>query len=323
MDQETEISTPVESSDVDTSSNVESVTQDTSTEEPTTVTETAETETTTQEPVLYAGKYKSIEEFEKGYKELNKELTKRQNLQAKYDELLKQQDAQNAIRLEKARERGFDSVQAQEIADRATVEEFNAYVGALNMVAPEYFEAVRQNLLNYYNTENRAYLDEAKRYFPSNFIEKVALDKQKLVGRLQGEYQQKAQQAREANEQKLAETLRADYAEFLSDIKENVGKAQALQMFCNAGFIQSKEDMQVFADVYNKIADFIRPAVIKEYEAQKTIEATKQAAQIEGSAGTFVFGDSAPTYAQLAVMSQEDFEKACDKYGVDRIMAAK
>jgi hypothetical protein len=94
-------------------------------------------------------------------------------------------------------------------------------------------------------------------------------------------------------------------------------------MFCNAGFIQSKEDMEAFKGIIDGITDNVKAQAIKEYEAQKAIEATKQAAQIEGNPDSFVFGENVPTYAQLAAMSQEDFEKACDKYGMEKIWAAK
>ena len=118
----------------------------------------------------------------------------------------------------------------------------------------------------------------------------------------------------------MANTLKADYAEFLADISSNKGKSSALQSFCNAGFINSKEDMQAFVDVYAQIAQFERDLLTKELEAQKAIEETKNKAVI----GAGVSVDSvngglkdAYTQAEIAQMSQGEFEKLYDKYGKD------
>ena len=94
----TEVSTPVENVAEDTSANIEPANADTSMAEPETTEVTAETETETQvaEPVeqkLFAGKYKSIEDFEKGYKALESKLGQPNEFEQKYNELLKQQQA--------------------------------------------------------------------------------------------------------------------------------------------------------------------------------------------------------------------------------------
>lgn len=273
------------------------------------------------EEELYAGKYKTVDELVKGYQELQKSYTKGQQIKAKYDELLKQQETREAIRLERAKEQGFNSVQEQEIADKLTVNEFNAYVNALNTIDPENYEAVRQNLLNYYNTANRAYLDEAKKYYPSSFIEQVALRKQGLENKLQGEIKEKAEKAERERIDTLGKQLKEDFAEFLGDIRQNTGKAKALEMFCNAGFINSKEDMQVFADVCNQISQFAKDNAIKEYEAQKAIEKTKAAARIESDISAGDVPGTMPTLEQLGKMTQKQYDKAVATYGVEKLFA--
>jgi hypothetical protein len=328
---ETEISTPIETAAEDTSTIVEPETTDTSTAEPET-TEIAETETGAEvaeqaTEKLYAGKYKSIEDLEKGYSEAQKSVAKATEFEKKYNELLQKQQAEieriAQQRLTQAQQRGFNSIEAQEIADKVQVAEFEYYANNLSQVAPEYYQEVQGHLLNYYNTGHKAYLDEAKRYFTSDFIERVANEKSRYESQLRGEYQAQQRARVEAQEAELAEILKANYADFLADVQENEGKAQALKSFCDVGSITSKEDMQVFHDIYNKIAKYERELAIKEYEASKAIEETKQRAVIEGVNNPILERDTAPTYADVQRMTQQEYNDAVAKWGLERILAAK
>ena len=334
MTLETEISTPVETSDVDTSADVETTTEtqeeiqveDTSTAETTGEEVTAETETQPEEK-LYAGKYKSVEELEKGYGEVQKFVNKAHEFEKKYNELLKAQQEQaqrtQLERLQQAQQRGFDSVEAQEIADKVQVAELEYYAQNLNQVDPNDYETVRQLLGAYVQTAHKSYLDEAKRYFTSDFVERVVDLKRDLRNRLQGEYNARIEQQRNEAEMQLAEVLKANYSEFLADVATNEGKAQALKSFCDVGSIRSKEDMQVFADIYGKIAKYEREQAIKELEAKKAIEETKQRAQIEASTVSGVAQDSAPTLADIRRMTQKEYNDAVDKWGLEKILTAK
>ena len=327
MELETEISTPAETEAEDTSTIVEPDTSDTSTVEPE-VTEAAETETEAQvteqvtEEKLYAGKYKSVEDLEKGYNEAQKSVAKASEFEKKYNELVQRQQAEieriAQQRLQQAQQRGFNSIEAQEIADKVQVAEFEYYANNLNQVAPEYYQEVQGHLLNYYNTGHKAYLDEAKRYFTSDFIERVANEKSRYESQLRGEYQAQQKARTEAQEAELAEILKADYADFLADVQENEGKAQALKSFCDVGSITSKEDMQVFHDIYNKIAKYERELAIKEYEASKAIEETKNKAVIDAgvTSGDITSGlKESYTAAEIGAMSMQEYNAICDKYG--------
>lgn len=326
MADETEVSTPENTQDVNTSANelTPDTNQDVNTPDAELTPDDVAAETGNTEPntdkKLFADKYSSPEELEKGYKELNKEFTQLKQQQSKYNELLERQKAQDLLNLEQARKNGYGSIEEQEIAQTVIAEEFNAFANGLNMIAPEYIEQVRQNLLNYYNTANRAYLDEAKRYFPSDFIEKIALGKQQLINQLQNDYETKTRKTFDEQEQKLANVIRNDYAEFLTDIKENEGKAQALKMFCNGGFIQSKEDMQVFIDIYGKIEQKAKENAIKEYQAQKAIEQTKAKAVIDSTTSPLDLNRKY-TSADIDRMTQKQFDDYCNKHGTDWIYA--
>ena len=327
MADETEISTPVETSDVTTSTDTPEVSE-TAEVEVTDETQTAETETQTegepQQEKLYAGKYKSIDELEKGYAELNKSYTQSKQVQAKYNELLRKQEQQEARMLQKAQQQGFNTVNDQRIAQQVAQAELDEFINGLNYyVEPDNQIQVQQYLNAYRQTGDLRYLNEAKRYYPSDILENIAVAKLQMQNNLKAQYDRETQERAQKADAELAEELRADYGDFIETVKASEPISKALEMFCNAGFIQSKEDMEAFKGIIDGITDNVKAQAIKEYEAQKAIEATKQAAQIEGNPDSFVFGENVPTYAQLAAMSQEDFEKACDKYGMEKIWAAK
>lgn len=333
MAEETQISTPVETTVTDTSATVEPTDVETSTAEPeNTENITAETETqeelndntTAEQETLYAGKYKSVEELEKGYSEAQKFISKASEIEKKYNELLEKQtqEAQKAEqqRLEQAQSMGFKSIEQQEIAQKVQLAEFEYYANHINTIPPEYAAKATEALRNYYETANRAYLNEAKQYFPSDFIENVALVKSNLERQLNTEYLTKQNERMTQEAAKLAEQLKADFADFLSDTAANEGKSKALKAFCDAGFISSKEDMQDFQDVYSQIAQYERQQAIKEYEAKKTIDETKQKAQINSALNNLDIPTELKdvyTSEEIGKMSQEEFDKLYDKYGVE------
>lgn len=330
MADETQISTPDESVVLDTSSDVEPAVADTSIEEPSQGDESAEIETQeqTEQERLYAGKYKTIEDLEKGYTELQPFINKANDFEKKYNELVKAQELEAQKHqqelLNVAKQKGFNSIEEQEIANKVQVAELEYYAQNLNTITdPQLLGEVQQLLGAYVQTGHPQYLNAAKSYFSSDFIEKVAQAKFDLTNRLQGEYETKRSQARAQADEQLANAIKADFGEFLADVAQNEGKAQALKSFCDAGFIQSKEDMQVFQDIYNKMAKFERDKYQKEIEAQKAIDETKNKAVIDTGANTVTSSDSKLTYAQIQKMTQEEFNQAADKYGIEALLNAQ
>ena len=76
--------------------------------------------------------------------------------------------------------------------------------------------------------------------------------------------------------------------------------------------------MKAFVDVYSQIAQFERAAQLKEIEAQKVIDETKQKAVING--GTSVTdNNSKPKAKDIPNMTQQQFDENCAKYGTDWI----
>ena len=324
MTAETEISTPVETVAEETSTIVEPVEEtETPAVEPEATEEPAETETeVAEEQRVYAGKYNSVEELEKGYTELQKLMSKPNEYEQKYNELLAkqakaEQEAYEA-KLREANNYGFRTVEDQEAHQQLQAAELEWYANNLNLVSPENYENARAYLGEYLRTGNLAYFAEAEKLFPIDFVKQVANAKTQLNARLQGEIAHKRQLARDEQDRTLAEAIKRDFAEFLGDTPTNAQKANALKAMCDAGAINSVEDMQNFVQLYNGIVDSAKELAIKEYKANLAIEETKQKAVIDSlSANGGISGDLKASYTpeEIGAMSQAEYNALTDKYG--------
>ena len=328
MTAEAEISTPVEAVAEETSTITEPVEEtETPVVEPESTEETAEVQAeVTEEPVVYAGKYNSVEALEKGYKELESKLGKPNEYEQKYNELLAkqakaEQEAYEA-KLREANNYGFKTVEDQEAHQQLQAAELEWYANNLNLVSPENYENARAYLGEYLRTGNLAYFAEAEKLFPIDFVKQAGVRKAELGARLQGEIAHKRQLAREEQDRTLAEAIKRDFAEFLGDTATNAQKANALKAMCDAGAINSVEDMQNFVQLYTSIVDSAKELAIKEYKANLAIEETKQKAVIDAGAVNAGNGDNPPSYAEIQRMTQEEFNKACEKWGTDKIITA-
>ena len=332
MTAEAEISTPVETVTEETSTITEPVETETPAVEPDVTEETAEvqaevTEEAEPQPTVYAGKYNSIEALEKGYKELESKLGQPNEYEQKYNELLKaQQEAARKAqeeRVRQAQQYGFKTVEDQEAHEKLQATELEWYANYLNLVAPENYENARAYLGEYLRTGQVAYFNEAKKLFPLDFVENVANAKTQLSARLQGEIAQKRQLERDEFDKNLANQIKGQFNEFLADSATNQAKANALKAMCDAGAINSVEDMQNFVNLYTSIVDGAKELAIKEYEAAKAIEETKRKAVIDAGVTADSNGDNPPTYAQIEKMTQDEFNKACERWGTEKIINAK
>ena len=328
MTAEAEISTPVEAVAEETSTITEPVEEtETPVVEPESTEETAEVQAeVTEEPVVYAGKYNSVEALEKGYKELESKLGKPNEYEQKYNELLAkqakaEQEAYEA-KLREANNYGFKTVEDQEAHQQLQAAELEWYANNLNLVSPENYENARAYLGEYLRTGNLAYFAEAEKLFPIDFVKQAGVRKAELGARLQGEIVHKRQLAREEQDRTLAEAIKRDFAEFLGDTATNAQKANALKAMCDAGAINSVEDMQNFVQLYTSIVDSAKELAIKEYKANLAIEETKQKAVIDAGTVNAGNGDNPPSYAEIQRMTQEEFNRACEKWGTDKIITA-
>jgi hypothetical protein len=167
-------------------------------------------------------------------------------------------------------------------------------------------------------------LDEAKRYFTSHYIEQAALIKNARETELRQALTDYQRQQHSQQEQALANQIREAHAEFLADIQENTAKSAFLKLACNAGVINSVDDMAVFATEYASLEKAMREQAIKAYEAEKAIEEAKQKAVINGeNTSSGVQSEVPPTYADISKMTQTEYNAAVERWGLDKILQAK
>lgn len=321
MAEETEISTP-EVETVETTSSDEVVETTTSNDEVTDSENAAETETEggeVVEPQLYAGKYKTVDDLVKGYQELNKSYTQSQQIKSKYDELLKQQKALEEQKLNSAKELGFNTVQDKEISDKVNNYEYQKYANALNYLPQEYQKEVFDYLNSYAQTGDKRYLEAAKAYYSSTFVEQTAREAFGFESQLKQQYELRSQKEKQEQEAALFDSLKADWGEWAQGMQECKPAQDALNMFYNAGFIKSTEDMKVFTEICDGIMKFASDRAVKEYEANKAIEATKEKAVIDGNSGNSEVASGKPKPEDINKMTQKQFDAACAKYGTDWI----
>ncbi|MFR1671620.1 MAG: hypothetical protein ACLSWI_01595 [Candidatus Gastranaerophilaceae bacterium] len=191
-----------------------------------------------KQPKLYAGKFKDIENLEKGYKELESKLGA-----VKHKE--------NEEKLKQAIALGFNSIQDAEIAKHITSKELEFYASKLDLVNPEYYDDARTALLNYANSGNKEYLDLAKQFFNGDLIEECAIFKAELKNHIEN----KIKQDEISRKTDFLNKLEVENKEFLSDIHTNQAKLNAFKVIFNLGQIQSQEDMDTFISIYNAIKE--------------------------------------------------------------------
>ena len=239
------------------------------------------------EPHLYAGKYDSPEKLEDGYKSQSKYI---QELQSKIDEYQKQIEAQKeeakAIKLQEAKNKGFNSVEEHQISQKVILREFELYANSLDKIAPENYDRAIAALQNYYATANQAYLNEAKQYFPDEIIENIAIEKQNYKNNLTSELQHQNALAAQKSREALCSQIETNFKDFLTDVicenqsERNSAKSEALAAMFNLGAIQSIEDMSVFVNLYNSIADNAVKNYVNSLQAQNAVNAVKTKSQI-------------------------------------------
>lgn len=330
MTEQAEISTPADATVTDTTVDTAPDT-DTASTVPDTADTTAETtvEGNDEGTKLYAGKYKTTDELEKGYLELQKLQSRPNEYEQKYNELIKkQQDAeqkQAQTELQNAKNRGFKSVEEQQIYDTVQSAELEWYANNLAYVSLDNFDSARQCLGDYLRTGQIDYLNEAKKYFPLDVVENIAKSKIELNTKLQQQAFQRQKTKRDEFNKNLAEQIKTNFAEFLADSEENTPKASALKAMCDVGVINSLDDMQNFVNLYSDLAENIKKQAIEEYKASQVIDNTKEKSVIDNAniAGSGIPTDGMPTYQQLVNMSQEEYNKAVEKYGLERLLQAK
>lgn len=316
-----EISTPVETADVDTSvtsAPVETDTTETVTE-PTQPTETAETTTETdvqapeptQEEKLYAGKYKSIEDLEKGYKEAEKSFNRVAELEKQIKAYEEKQpkyvtdDGKFNPEIKAKYDREIDNREFLTYAE---------YARSLDAEARDDVERLLSEAQRLYNPQNKqAYLNklnEAKNYFNAQTIESIAAAKRNLEAQAQSEMTKYVNAERSKQANACADKIRQTPELFSLVNKESPDFSPEV-----LGMVEAIFDVYGDVDIPQtmKAINTIKELGVKEYVAKQEFEKTKAQANIaQGNNVTTQKTSSFPTRAEL-INDPTLYEKTINK----------
>lgn len=319
-----ELSTPVENTNVDTSVTSAPETTDTTenvtepTNEPNATAENDQTgeqapETTGNEK-LYAGKYKSIEDLEKGYKEAEKSVTKVAELEKRIKEFESKQPKY-------VNEDGKFNPEIKAKYDRAIDgQEFQAYINlarGLDADSRAEVEKLLTEAERVYNPYDKsAYfkkLVEAKNYFPADVIENIAAYKKNLENKLSDEMKN----YEDVEKKKKADICAAKIKE-VPELYElvNPESAEFSQDVLNILEAVFSVYQDVNIDDTMKAINAIKDLGVKQYKAKQEFEQAKKQANI--STGNIVTTPSGlPTAEELK--DPKVFNSTVKKYGMDKV----
>lgn len=142
---------------------------------------------------LYANKYKSVEELEKGYKEAEKFISKAAELEKQVSAYKEQESKLHEW--QQALQNGYVDTQEMAIDNMASMHEFNLFANALELgYAGEHYNQAYEALFKYGQTGDVNDLNAAKMLFSPDILERIAQDKkafkdQKILQFNQDKYQ--------------------------------------------------------------------------------------------------------------------------------------
>lgn len=311
----TEESTPEITSAEDTSAVVEtsdtvdtSATPEISSNEPETeINKADETEKET-EPKLLAGKYKTVDDLEKAYKESEKFVNKareyEKQLQA-YHEAEEQARQQREIA---ARSQGFNDASEQEFRFDVKNHEFLRYVQAMeSSLSGEAYNRAYQALSKYQNTGNPQDLAMAQACFSPAVISEIARDTARYESERSVTYQEEVRNRHFAEVKNTLETFARE----------------------TDGWLDSKERQDIIGLAVNltggnidlprvkELVDAVEKSAIERYKnEQKAIaenKAVQNSLQAPEGNGTVINGEKWLTREEYNALTPEQESKQYDK----------
>ena len=298
----TENQIPVENTETDTSSvepaqNEESAVTSEQQTEPVSDIDTADVtekenddEPKAQEK-LYAGKYKSLEELEKGYLEAQKFVGKAGELEKQLAAYKEQEDKARELREMQAKAQGFTDIEEQNIAAQVAVHEFNLFAEALEAgYAKEHYNEAYQALLKYQQTGNPNDLAIAKRLFAPEALEFIAENRKAFKDQKLTEYQTTKQQT-------LFQTAKQNLENFVKETGD---------------WINPKERQDVIGALFGEFGgnfDFTRTKEMIDKIEQGAIERYKQSLKAEQEQQDRFDQMQTPTGVQGTIRADKWFTK--------------
>ena len=125
-------------------------------------------------PQLYAGKYKTVDELEKAYKESEKFVTRAKEYEKQLQAYRDAEEASKAEREAEAKRAGFADDASRQFVFEVKNQEFMQYVRALDALDGEAKAKATAALSRYQNTVNPRDLEMAQSFFPPMIIAEIA-----------------------------------------------------------------------------------------------------------------------------------------------------
>lgn len=125
---------------------------------------------------LYAGKYKSVDELEKAYKESEKFVSKAKEYEKQLKAYREAEEASKAEREAEAKRAGFSDESSRQLVYEVKNREFMQYVRALDALEPEARTKAQAALSRYQYTVSPKDLEAAQSFFPPMVIAAIAKD---------------------------------------------------------------------------------------------------------------------------------------------------
>ena len=241
--------------------------------------ETTEKETTQKEPPkLYANKYKSVEELEKGYDEAQKYIKKYADLEKKFNQL-KDSQTPKIIDENGRIDKDFEAKYRFDIDNK----EFMAYEynsRHLDLETRQEVEKLLEEANNLYFYDKNAYeskMNEVEQYFNPNLIKSITRDKDKALAEMSNKFSQAVMNqkmergANVVNEAKkipeLYNLINMESPDYMPDLFE---------VFKTTFDTYGTVNIQAFNNSLNKIKELGK----KEYIASQEREKAKEQANV-------------------------------------------
>lgn len=265
-----------------------------------------ETETKPEEPKLYAGKYKSVEELENGYKEAEKYINKANELEKQLKSYTDAEQKAAAERENVAKQAGFDNETQQRLFYDVKNHEFKRYVEALSTVSGENFAKAQNALLRYQQTGNANDLAAVKSCFLPDVIEAIAKDTAKFEAQKSSEYYQYQENLSWKNKKAALEQFAKDTGDWLNpkERQEIVGLAVNI----------TNGDIDL--PTLKNLIDACEKQAVDRYIAEQKAAAENNEAQnslTPPNAAPSGNGEHWFSNADVAAMSESEFDKNAKK----------
>lgn len=139
--------------------------------------ETTATDNNTEQPKLYAGKYKSVDELEKGYKEAQKFVSRANELEKQLKAYRDMEESAREQREITARQQGYADAGEQQLRYDVANHELSRYAEALETtLSGDAYTKAKDALIKYQQTGNVRFLENARGYFAPSVIAEIAKD---------------------------------------------------------------------------------------------------------------------------------------------------